>query len=76
MFLLAAAFVQKTLLLPTALFLLQKTLLLPTAAFFVQKTLFLPAALFLLQKTVVFPVQFLFAVPKGHVCPQRLKNLT
>jgi len=70
----ATLFVQKTLFFPATLF-VQKTLFLP-AALFVQKMLFLPAALFLLQKTVAFPVPFWLAIPKGHVRPQRLKNLT
>jgi hypothetical protein len=66
----------KALFLPAALFLLPKALFLPTTLFLVPKTLFLPAALFLLQIAHSFPVQFWLAVPKCHVRPQRLKNLT
>ena len=48
---------------------IEGALFLPAALFFLAAAFFVPKALF-------FQVQFWLAVPKGHVRPQQLKNLT
>jgi hypothetical protein len=68
--------IEAALFLPAALFFLPKTLFFLAAAFFVPKALFFLAAAFFVPKALFFPVQFWLAVPKAHVRPQQLKNLT